>query len=119
MNPTLQGLLMFGAVVALNFGGMIAAASLLGPKRRNPVKDEPFECGSLPLGPAGGRLHIRFYLIGILFLIFDVEAVFLIPWAVVYKSDLGWYGFWSMAIFFTILVFGLIYEWRRGGMEWD
>ena len=110
---------MFGAAVFINFAGMMAATTLVGPRRRNPVKDQPFECGSLPVGPNKGRFHVRFYLVGILFLIFDIEAVFLIPWAVVYKSSLGWYGFWTMGLFFLVLIFGLAYEWRRGGMEWE
>ena len=88
MDPTLQGLLMFGIAVTANFAGMMLLTSLLGPRTRNPVKDQPFECGSLPVGPTRGRFHVRFYMVGMLFLIFDVEAVFLIPWAVIFKSDL-------------------------------
>lgn len=119
MNPSLLGLLLFLGAVAANFGGMLAISTILGPKRRNPVKDEPFECGSLPVGPNEGRFHVRFYMVAMLFLIFDIEVVFLYPWAMIYKSELGAYGFWTMAVFMVLLVFGLVYEWQRGGMEWD
>ena len=112
-------LLIFTAAVVANFAGMIAASTLLGPKRRNPVKDEPFECGSLPVGPNRIRFHIRFYLTAILFLIFDIEVVFLYPGARVYRTELGLSGLQVMGLFLFILVFGLVYEWRRGGMEWD
>lgn len=112
-------LLIFAAAVAANFAGMIGASTLLGPKRRNAVKDEPFECGSLPVGPNRTRFHVRFYLTAILFLIFDIEVVFLYPWAMIYRGELGAYGLGVMGIFLFILVFGLVYEWRRGGMEWD
>jgi NADH-quinone oxidoreductase subunit A len=115
----LIGLLVFAAVVAANFAGMIAATSFLGPKRPNPVKDEPFECGSLPVGPGRVRMHIRYYLTAILFLVFDIEIVFLYPFIVIARRELGAYGFGVMGIFFALLAFGLVYEWRRGGMEWD
>jgi NADH-quinone oxidoreductase subunit A len=118
MNATV-GLVIFLAAVTANFAGMIAASHFLGPKRRNPVKDEPFECGSLPVGPNRGRFHVRFYLTAILFLIFDIEVVFLYPWALIFRSELGLYGFAVIGIFLAVLTFGLIYEWRRGGMEWD
>ncbi len=118
MNVTLA-LVLFMLAVAGNFGGMLALSTILGPKRRNPVKDEPFECGSLPVGPNEGRFHVRFYMVAMLFLIFDIEVVFMLPWAMIYKTDLKTYGFFAMAVFFTVLVFGLIYEWKRGGMEWD
>jgi len=118
MDHTL-GVLLFFMAVAGNFAGMIAASTLLGPRRRNPVKDEPFECGSLPVGPNRTRFHVRFYLTAILFLIFDIEVVFLYPWAMIYKSELGLYGLAVMSIFLFVLIFGLVYEWKRGGMEWD
>ena len=118
MNATIGLLLFFGAVAA-NFAGMLALSTFLGPKRRNPVKDEPFECGSMPVGPNEGRFHVRFYMVAMLFLVFDIEVIFLYPWAMIYKSELGRYGFWTMGVFLLVLVFGLIYEWKRGGMEWD
>ncbi len=71
------------------------------------------------MGPNRTRFHVRFYLTAILFLIFDIEVVFLYPWAMIYRGELGWYGLQVMGIFLAILVFGLAYEWKRGGMEWD
>lgn len=115
----LIGLLIFIAAVAANFAGMIGASSILGPRRRNSVKDEPFECGSLPVGPNRGRFHVRFYLTAIIFLLFDIEVVFLYPWVTIYRNELGLYGLEVMGLFLFFLIFGLIYEWRRGGMEWD
>lgn len=119
MNEPFLGLLLFLGAVAANFAGMLALTSVLGPRRRNPVKDEPFECGSIPVGPNRGRFHVRFYLIAILFLIFDIEVVFLYPWAMILKSELGLYGLKVAGAFVAVLIFGLIYEWKRGGMEWD
>ena len=118
---TTLGLLLFLLAVAGNFGGMLALSTILGPRRRNPVKDEPFECGSIPLQGNEGRFHVRFYMVAMLFLIFDVEVVFMYPWAMIYFGDKATmsYLFWAMAAFFTVLVFGLAYEWKRGGMEWD
>jgi NADH-quinone oxidoreductase subunit A len=118
MNVTLA-LLIFVLAVAANFGGMLALSSVLGPKRRNPVKDQPFECGSMPVGPNEGRFHVRFYMVAMLFLIFDIEVVFMYPWAMIYGTELKTYGFFTMGIFLAVLIFGLIYEWQRGGMEWD
>ncbi|MES2201412.1 MAG: NADH-quinone oxidoreductase subunit A [candidate division FCPU426 bacterium] len=118
MSPALAVLVFFLAVAG-NFAGMLALTTVLGPKRRNPVKDEAFECGSLPVGPNQGRFHARFYMVAMLFLIFDIEVVFMYPWAMIYKTDLKTFGFFSMAVFLAVLVFGLIYEWRRGGMDWD
>ena len=116
---TSLALILFILAAAANFGGMMVLTSLVGPKRPNPVKNEPFECGSLPLMPNRGRLNVRFYMIAMLFLIFDVEVVFLYPWAMIYKSELGLYGFVTMGFFLLVLVIGLIYEWKRGGMDWD
>lgn len=116
---SVMGLLIFVAAVVANFAGMILASTLLGPKRRNSVKDEPFECGSLPVGPNRMRFHVRFYLTAILFLIFDIEVVFLYPWITIFRNELGVYGLEVMGLFLGVLVFGLAYEWRRGGMEWD
>lgn len=118
MNSTL-GLLLFLGAVAANFAGMIALTMFVGPKRRNTVKDEPFECGSIPVGPNRGRFHIRFYLTAMLFLIFDVEVVLLLPSIPVLTTELGVFGLQVLGVFVALLVFGLVYEWKRGGMEWD
>jgi NADH-quinone oxidoreductase subunit A len=82
------------------------------------VKLEPFECGNPPSGRAWGRFTIRFYMTAILFIIFDVEVVFLYPWAVLYRR-LGIFGLVEMGIFLGVLTFGLVYVWRKGALEWD
>jgi len=90
----------------------------LGPRMPGPEKAAPYESGVLPSRPARERMPIKFYLVAVLFLLFDVEAVFLFPWAVSRRS-LGIQGEIGMGIFFLILVLGLLYEWRKGGMEWE
>ena len=97
---------------------MLLIAQKLGPKKKNPVKDEPFEAGNPPHGDARVRFSVKFYLVAILFLIFDVEVVFLYPWVIVFR-DLGTYGLWVMGIFLFLLVVGFLYEWRKGALEWE
>ena len=94
------------------------AASSLGPKATNPVKHDPFECGNPPTGTAFGRFSVRFYMTAILFILFDVEVVFLYPWAVLFR-DLGLFGFVEMLTFLLVLGVGLLYAWRKGALEWD
>src|SRR5438046_7849733 len=111
-----------GIVVAFVLAGAFAAAniilaSVLGPKKPSPVKAEPFECGQVPFALPIGRLSVRFYLTAILFILFDVEVVFLYPWAVVYRP-LGMFGFVEMAIFVLVLALGFVYVWRKGALEW-
>jgi NADH-quinone oxidoreductase subunit A len=117
--PLYLALLIFLLVAAGNFGGMIALTSLLGPKQRNPVKDEPFECGSIPVGGPSGKIHVRFYMVAMLFIVFDIETVMMYPWAVIYLKDLRLFGLGEMAVFVALLTFGLVYVWKRGGLEWD
>ena len=82
------------------------------------MKAEAFECGNPPSGPAWGRFAVKFYLPAILFIAFDVEVVFMYPWAVLYRR-LGLFGFVEMMIFILILGLGLVYVWRKGALEWD
>lgn len=108
-------------LIALIVGGVVAlimafASSVLGYRVSSPVKDEPFECGNPPGGTAWARLSIKFYLAAILFIVFDVEVVFLYPWAVVYRQ-LGMYGFVAMSVFVLMLLVGLVYEVKKGGLE--
>jgi NADH-quinone oxidoreductase subunit A len=104
-----------GAIIV---GVMVCGSMLLGPKRRNPMKDEVFECGNPPTGPARQRFSVSFYLVAILFIVFDVEVVFLYPWAIVFRS-LGTAGLVEMGIFVAVLGGGLAYVWRRGALAWD
>jgi NADH-quinone oxidoreductase subunit A len=109
-------------VVGLIFGGLILSVSyLLGPKLHSRRKDSPFECGMPPVGDARHRFSVRFYLVAILFLLFDVEAIFFFPWAVVYKKYLGINSFIliEMAVFVAILLVGYIYVVRKGALEWE
>jgi NADH-quinone oxidoreductase subunit A len=96
----------------------VILSSRLGPRRSSPLKTTPYESGIPPRTLPGNRMPVKFYLVAVLFLLFDVEAVFLFPWAVARKG-LGPAGEIGMAVFFAILVLGLAYEWRKGAMEWD
>jgi len=110
-------LIMF-ALAALVVLVFLNAGRLLGPRNRTKVKLETFECGNEPTGSAWGRFSVKFYLTAILFIVFDVEVVFMYPWAVVFRQ-LGWTGFTAMAIFLAVAVIGLLYEWRKGALQWD
>ncbi len=109
-------------VVILLAAGLAAAmtwmAWFLGPKRTNAQKLAPFECGSVSVGSAHERFGVKFYVVALLFIVFDVEAVFLYPWAINLRS-LGWFGLISMGIFVFTLVVGLVYVWRKGALEWS
>ena len=91
---------------------------LLSPKRPNPEKLSSYECGFEPFNDARLPFDVRFYLVAILFIIFDLETAFLVPWAVVFRQ-IGWFGLISMAIFLAILTVGFIYEWKKGALEWE
>jgi NADH-quinone oxidoreductase subunit A len=97
--------------------GMLVAW-LLRPHRPYPGKVTTYECGENPLGDTRVRFNIRFYVVALIFVIFDVEVVFLFPWAVVYKH-LGWFAFVEMVVFLTILFVGYAYVWRKGDLDWD
>ena len=100
-------------VLALLLSGL---GSLLGPRRPSRVKSEPFECGSEPIGSARERFGVKFYMIALLFIVFDVEAVFVYPWAVQLR-ELGWPGYFAMALFALTLLVGLAYVWKKGALE--
>jgi NADH-quinone oxidoreductase subunit A len=102
---------------------MLTLANVLGPRRPSLVKNTPFECGSVPVGPAHSRFGLKFYVVALLFIVFDIEAIFLYPWAVLLlPSDgypgLGWAGFISMGIFVLTLVAGLVYVVKKGVLDW-
>ncbi len=99
-------------------GAMVVLASTLGKKKPSTVKYEPFECGKSPLSVPGGKLAIKFYLTAILFILFDVELVFLYPWAVIYRQ-LGMVGLVEMGVFLGILMVGYIYAWDNGALKWQ
>lgn len=110
-------LLLLGVSI-MNALGMVVASHILNPRRPTPEKDMPYESGMVPLGSTRARFSVKFYMVAISFIIFDLEAVFLIPWAVGMRA-LGWGGFMAMGMFVSVLTVGLIYEWKKGGLEWD
>jgi len=106
-------------LIAVGLVGVIVLMSeLLGKKRHTPAKDLPYECGMDPIGDARHRYTVRFYVIAMFFVVFDIEAIFLYPWGVIFRS-LGWFGLVEMAIFIGILVVGLAYVWGKGALEWE
>jgi NADH-quinone oxidoreductase subunit A len=112
--PILVMALLVGGIAAL----MIAASAFLGPKKRTKVKDEPFECGIPSEGLSHRSVSVRFYLMALLFILFDVELAFLFPWAVVFR-DLGMFGFLEMLVFFLVVGVGFAYAWKIGALEWE
>jgi NADH-quinone oxidoreductase subunit A len=112
--PILVVLLLAGVMA-----GIIPALSTrLGPRSINPIKSAAFECGSDVIGSARQRFAVKFYVVALLFIVFDVEAVFLYPWAVNFRA-LGWFGYATMLAFASTLVMGLIYVWKKGALEWE
>src|SRR5687768_5847874 len=96
----------------------IVASTLFAPKKPDPEKLSAYECGFNAFDDARMKFDVRFYLVSILFIIFDLEVAFLFPWAVSLK-EIGLPGFWSMMVFLAILTIGFVYEWRKGALEWD
>jgi NADH-quinone oxidoreductase subunit A len=96
----------------------VAISSILNPRRPTPQKEMPYESGMIPLGDTRARFSVKFYVVAISFIVFDLETVFLIPWAVEVK-ELGWGAFVAMTLFVIVLGVGLLYEWKKGGLEWD
>lgn len=126
-------LLLFG-FVAVNAIAIIGISSLILRRRPGPVKDTPYESGIPPLGDARERFSVKFYMVAMLFIIFDIETVFLIPWGVYYKQlscavpfvngvcppgQLSFFGLGEMLVFMVILAVGFIYIWKKGALQWD
>lgn len=106
-------------VIGLLIGVLpLVMGKLLGPSRPDAEKLSPYECGFEPFEDARMRFDVRYYLVAILFILFDLEVTFLFPWAVVLK-ELGAFGFGAMVLFLAILVVGFIYEWKKGALEWE
>jgi NADH-quinone oxidoreductase subunit A len=111
-------LVMYGGFVLLVVGAMLGLAFGLGERRRlSRAARQPYESGLLPIHTMQIRIPVQFYLVGMLFVIFDLEAVFIFAWAIVVR-EAGWPGFWAMTLFLIILFVGLIYEWRVGALNW-
>src|SRR4028119_1321560 len=106
-------------VVAAGFGGAnVLLSRLLGPRRPTKIKEASYECGIDPTGDARLRFSVKFYIIAMLFILFDIEAIFLYPWAVMFQQ-LKLFGLIEMFVFLGILIIGYIYLWKRGALEWD
>lgn len=117
MNEYIPVLIMF-VIAAGIAGAMTGLAELLGPKLTFREKQEPFECGENQIDSPHQRFSIRFYLVALLFIVFDIEAVFLFPWSVIFQQ-LGLFGFAEMVVFIFILATGLVYVWKKGALEWE
>jgi NADH-quinone oxidoreductase subunit A len=99
-------------------GGSVLLSQLVGPRRPTPEKRAPYECGMPAVGDARERQSVKFYLVAMVFLLFDIEIAFLYPWAIAFR-DLGTTGFWQVTTFFALLVTGYIYVWRKGAFDWS
>jgi len=113
------GTLVLVALLAVLIPGLLLVVSgLLGPKRSERSKGDPYECGIPQPEPPRHPIPVKYYLVAVLFLLFDVEGVFLYPWAVVYRR-LGLFGLVEMGVFLALLAAGLLYVWKRGALEWN
>ena len=116
----MQGWLSILLMIALGAGFglvMVGLSSLLGPHKPTPEKLAPYECGMPPVGDARDRQSVKFYLVAMIFLLFDIEAAFLYPWAMALR-DLGWGGFVQVVLFMALLLAGYVYVWRKGALDW-
>ncbi len=111
------GILVLLLIAAGVSGVFILLSQKLGPVKPNQAKNMPFETGKAPFEKPSGRHSVRFYLVGMLFVIFDIELIFLFPWAVVFR-DMGYPAFFSMVIFLVIFELGFLYAWRKGALQW-
>ncbi|MBI2833579.1 MAG: NADH-quinone oxidoreductase subunit A [Acidobacteria bacterium] len=97
--------------------GAVALSHLVGPRNPTPEKQAPYECGMPPVGDARARQSVKFYLVAMIFLLFDIEVAFLYPWALALR-DLRWAGFMQVLVFFAVLLAGYVYVWRKGVLDW-
>ncbi len=104
-------------LAALVAAGLVGAGLLIGKKVRSRVKEMPYECGIVPTGTARERFSVKFYLVGMLFILFDIEAVFLYPWAVVYR-ELKLFAWFEMVMFVALVLTGFFYIWKKGALDW-
>jgi NADH-quinone oxidoreductase subunit A len=110
-------LILLGVSLA-NAVGIMVLTHLVSPYKPTPAKLDPYESGMIPLGNTRERFSVKFYVVAILFIIFDIETVFLVPWSVMFR-ELGVFGFVEMLIFIVVLLVGFIYIWKKGALEWD
>ncbi|HUA87044.1 MAG TPA: NADH-quinone oxidoreductase subunit A [Bryobacteraceae bacterium] len=112
--PVLVQVLIAAALAA----GLIGASTLLGKRAKSPLKDTPYESGMAPVGSARERFSVKFYLVGMIFILFDIEAVFLYPWAVVFR-ELKMFAFTEMFVFVALILVGFFYVWKKGALDWS
>ena len=110
-------LLMHFIVAGLLASAIVTLSWIIGQRKPNRAKMSPYECGMTPIGDARERFSVKFYMVAMLFILFDVEAVFLYPWAVILK-DLKMFGFWEMMVYIGIFMVGFFYVWKKGVLEW-
>ncbi|RMH11799.1 MAG: NAD(P)H-quinone oxidoreductase subunit 3 [Gammaproteobacteria bacterium] len=108
---------LFALLAGFFVAGGLLASRLIAPHQVGKIKNKPYECGEIPVGPAWIQFNVGYYLLGLLFLVFDVEAAFLFPWAVAFR-EVGLVGFIEVLIFIIVLIIGLVYAWRKGALEW-
>jgi NADH-quinone oxidoreductase subunit A len=121
MGQLLQSYLPLVIFIGIAFfisGALLLSPFLIAVRRPDPEKVSAYECGFEAFDDARMKFDVRFYLVSLLFIIFDLEVAFLFPWAVAFK-EVGTFGFWAMMVFLAILTVGFIYEWRKGALEWD
>ena len=117
LDPYL-GILILGLVGVLNAAAMMGISHLVGSRRPTPVKASPYESGIPPLGGTRERFSVNFYIVAMLFIVLDIETLFLIPWAAIFR-ELGMVGFIEITAFLVVLGVGLVYAWKKGALEWD
>jgi NADH-quinone oxidoreductase subunit A len=105
-------------VSVMNAAGILLLTHLVSPYRPTPAKLDPYESGMIPLGNTRERFSVKFYMVAILFIVFDIETVFLVPWGVLFRQ-LGIFGFVEMLVFIAVLLVGFIYIWKKGALQWD
>ncbi len=118
MQESYLPILILLGISVLNAVGMVAASHLIGARRPSAVKLTPYESGMTPLGSTRERFSVKFYMVALLFIIFELETVFLMPWATVFRS-LGLFGFVGMLIFVGVLLVAFVYAWKKGALQWD
>jgi NADH-quinone oxidoreductase subunit A len=111
-------ILIFIGLAAILGGALIIVPLVIAPSKPDPEKLSAYECGFPAFGDARMKFDVRFYLVSLLFIIFDLEVAFLFPWAIT-LGDTGLFGFWSMIVFLAVLTVGFIYEWKKGALEWE
>ncbi|MEI8394626.1 MAG: NADH-quinone oxidoreductase subunit A [Rhodospirillaceae bacterium] len=111
-------ILVFLIIACVVSGGALFASWMVGVRKPDSEKLSPYECGFAPFSDTRAKFDVRYYLVSILFIIFDLEVAFLFPWAIT-LGDIGMFGFWSMMVFLGVLTIGFIYEWKKGALEWE